>query len=142
MVRFKRIVVMSFPSRTRHVLVTFQMICLTCACAGIAGSIFRVCRTAVATAEQDTAPQLRALADGQHSLKGGERHSYRITLTAGQFLYALVEQQGIDIEIALFNPDGSPVAVTDSPNGRFGSEPILLTATISEIGRASCRERV
>src|SRR5687768_17894373 len=84
MVRFKRIVVMSFPSRIRHVLVTFQMICLTCACAGIAGSIFRVCRTAVATAEQDTAPQLRALADGQHSLKGGERHSYRITLTAGQ----------------------------------------------------------
>ena len=131
---------MWFPSRIRHVvLVTFQMICLTCACAGIAGSIFRVCRTAVATAEQDTAPQLRALADGQHSLKGGERHFYRVTLTAGQFLYALVEQQGIDIEIALFNPDGSPVAVTDSPNGRFGSEPILLTATISGEHRVEIR---
>jgi CHAT domain-containing protein/tetratricopeptide (TPR) repeat protein len=137
---------MWFPSKIRHVvLVTLQMICLTCA--GLAcpdsaaqfGSIFRFCRTGVATAEQDSAPQLRALADGQHSLKGGEKHSYRITLTAGQFLYALVEQQGVDIEVALFNPDGSPVAVTDSPNGRFGSEPILLTATTSGEHRVEIR---
>ena len=135
-------------SRIQHgVLVTLQMISLTCACAGIAcpdsvaqcGSIFRVWTTAVATAEQDTAPQLPALADGQRSLKGGEKHSYRISLTAGQFFYALVEQQGIDVEVALFNPDGSPIAVTDSPNGRFGSEPILLTATISGEHRVEIR---
>jgi len=134
------------PFRIRHVvLVTLQVICVTCA--GLAcpdsaapfGTIFRFSRTAVATAEQERAPQVRALADGQHSLKGGQKHFYRINLTAGQYLYALVEQQGIDIEVALFNPDGSSVSVTDSPNGRFGSEPILLIATTSGEYRVEIR---
>lgn len=90
-----------------------------------------ICRTAVAGAKQDTSAQLPLLADGQHALKGGESHSYRVTLTAGQYLYALVEQQEIDVEIVLSNPDGSQLAVTDSPNGRFGSEPILIIAATS-----------
>ena len=130
-----------------RVLVQLQIVSLTLAFAGIAyldsgdsfASIFGISRTVVAAVEQDSSAQLPVLSDGQHSLKGGESHSYRINLTVGQFLYALVEQQGIDIEVTSFNPDGTPIAVTDSPNGRFGSEPVLLTATTSGEHRVEIR---
>jgi len=71
------------------------------------------------------------LADGRHALKGGESHSYRINLATGQYLYALVEQHGIDVRTSSFKPDGSPVAISDSPNDRWGTEPILLIGEVA-----------
>lgn len=71
------------------------------------------------------------LADGRHELKGGESHSYQINLAAGQFLHALIEQQGIDVTVSLFKPDGSQISVSDSPNDRWGTEPALLVADVS-----------
>jgi CHAT domain-containing protein/tetratricopeptide (TPR) repeat protein len=68
------------------------------------------------------------LAPVERELKGGESHSYRVNLTSGQFLYALVEQKGVDVEVALFAPDGHQLAVADSPNDLWGPEPILLVA--------------
>ncbi|HEU4712041.1 MAG TPA: CHAT domain-containing tetratricopeptide repeat protein [Pyrinomonadaceae bacterium] len=73
-------------------------------------------------------PALSQLKDGQHALKGGESHSYLVQLAAGQFLHALVEQQGIDVSVSLFKPDGSQISVSDSPNDRYGTEPVLLLA--------------
>src|SRR5215213_58460 len=84
-------------------------------------------------------PKPTALAAGRHALKGGESHSYSINLTQGQYLYALVEQQGIDVGITLFRPDGSQVAVTNSPNDRWGTEPILLVAEVSGEHRVEVR---
>jgi CHAT domain-containing protein/tetratricopeptide (TPR) repeat protein len=75
--------------------------------------------------------QVPTLADGQHSLKGGETQNYRIKLSAGQFLAAVVEQVGIDLVVTIFAPDGSQIAVTDSPNDRWGTEPVLLIAKAS-----------
>ncbi len=83
--------------------------------------------------------QSRALADGTYSINGGESHSYSISLTAGQFFYALVDQQGIDLEVTLFKPDGSQIAVTDDPNGSWGPEPILLVADQSGEYRVEIR---
>jgi hypothetical protein len=120
------------------ILFRLQIFCLTLACVGTACPHNCTTRAALVI-KQDNATQLPLLSDGQHSLKGGESHSYRINLTAGQFLNALVEQQGIDVEVALFNPDGSPIAVTDSPNGRFGSEPIVLIAAASGEHRVEIR---
>ena len=79
-------------------------------------------------AAQDAPKQLPVLADGRYELKGGESHSYVITLAAGQFLHALIDQQGIDVSVSLFKPDGSLIASSDSPNDRFGPEPALLLA--------------
>ncbi|HSE33811.1 MAG TPA: CHAT domain-containing protein [Pyrinomonadaceae bacterium] len=84
--------------------------------------------TVVGRFDQQLASQLPVFSDGEHSLKGGESQSYRITLNANQFLYALIEQKGIDLAVALFKPDGSQIVVTDSPNDRWGSEPVLLVA--------------
>jgi CHAT domain-containing protein/tetratricopeptide (TPR) repeat protein len=103
--------------------------CLTLTCIG---SAFLDHAAQLKTAfVQQSSLQLPILSDGRYPLKGGESHSYRVTLTSGQYLYAVVEQQGIDVEVALLNPDGSQLALADSPNGRWGSEPILLIATTS-----------
>src|SRR6185369_17180747 len=74
--------------------------------------------------------ELPALSNITRELKGGESHSYRIVLTSGQFLHAIVEQQGIDLIANVFTPDGKKLSETDSPNDTFGSEPILVVAAI------------
>src|SRR5258705_9359287 len=83
------------------------------------------------SASQTDLKSLPLLSNGEHSLKGGETQPYRIALATGQFLYAEVEQEGIDLALALFGPDGSQIAITDSPNDRWGTEPVLLIADIS-----------
>lgn len=79
-------------------------------------------------AQESPKPPPSQLKDGQHALKGGESHSYVVQLAAGKFLHALVEQQGIDVSVTLFKPDGSQISVSDSPNDRYGTEPVLLVA--------------
>ncbi len=91
------------------------------------------------TRAQEAPSQLPAFADGAHTLKGGQSHTYVIKLAAGQYLYALVEQQGIDVSVALFKPDGSQIAVSDSPNDRFGTEPVLLVADVAGDYRVEVR---
>lgn len=78
-----------------------------------------------------TVRELPALAPVTRDLKGGETHAYRINLTSGQFLHALVEQQDIDVVTAVFSPDGKQLSESDSPNDRWGSEPITLVAPVS-----------
>lgn len=85
------------------------------------------------------ANNLPALSPGERELKGGESHSYLISLTAGQFLYALVEQKGIDVEVILFAPGNQQLAVADSPNDLWGTEPILLVAEASGDYRVQVR---
>jgi CHAT domain-containing protein len=74
---------------------------------------------------------LPKLANGTYQLKAGETQSFQIKLTAGQFLYALVEQIDIDVLVASIGPDGKQVSEMDSPNDRRGSESILLVADVS-----------
>src|SRR5258705_11213214 len=69
---------------------------------------------------QQDAGNLPPLSPVQRELKGGETHSYGVALVAGQFLYAEVEQQGIDLAIDLFDPGGQKIADADSPNYNCG----------------------
>jgi CHAT domain-containing protein/tetratricopeptide (TPR) repeat protein len=89
-----------------------------------------ISRPQVATNEslQQDANDLPLLSPVERELKGGETHSYRVNLASGQFLYALVEQKGVDVEVALFAPDGHQLSVADSPNDLWGPEPVLLVA--------------
>ncbi|MFN7948215.1 MAG: tetratricopeptide repeat protein [Blastocatellia bacterium] len=61
-------------------------------------------------------------------LSGGESHSYRITLEAGWFFRAVVEQQGINLVLTLYGPDGQKLCDLDSPIGAQGPEPVSLVA--------------
>ena len=61
----------------------------------------------------------------ERELKGGETHSYQVSLVAGQFLYVQVEQQGIDLVVDLFDSSNQKIADADSPNDNWGAEPIV-----------------
>lgn len=82
---------------------------------------------------------LPELSGMERELKGGETHSYRILLTEGDFFHALVEQKAIDVIVILYGPDGELLANTDSPNDRWGTEPILLIAGASGNYRVEVR---
>ncbi|HET6975621.1 MAG TPA: CHAT domain-containing protein [Pyrinomonadaceae bacterium] len=71
------------------------------------------------------------LAAVSREIKGGETHSYRKRLESGQFLNAVVVQEGIDLVTAIFTPDGKQLTESDSPNDNWGSEPILVVAPVS-----------
>lgn len=75
-----------------------------------------------------TPKDLPTLSEVQRDIKGGETHSFRIELKSGQFLNASVEQEDIDLVTAVFGPDGKQLTESDSPNDRWGPEPILLVA--------------
>ena len=64
----------------------------------------------------------------ERELAGDAAHSYRIALAANQFLHVVVEQKGIDVVVALFEPDGKKLAEVDSPNGTVGPEPLAVVA--------------
>jgi CHAT domain-containing protein/tetratricopeptide (TPR) repeat protein len=64
----------------------------------------------------------------ERELKGGEKHSYQISLDSGQFLHAVVDQKGIDVVVVLFGPDGKQITKVDSPNSRVGPEPVVMVA--------------
>ena len=49
----------------------------------------------------------------------------------GQFLHVIVEQEGIDVALTLFDPSGKPVASMDSPNGAFGLEQVSVIAAMN-----------
>jgi CHAT domain-containing protein len=78
-----------------------------------------------------TANDLPELAAVSREIKVGETHSYRKRLEAGQFLNAAVVQEDIDLVTAIFAPDGKQLTESDSPNGNWGSEPVLLVAPVA-----------
>src|ERR1051326_3485890 len=83
---------------------------------------------ATTSPNQQNTQTLPTFAAQERGLKGGETHAYRVALTSGQFFYALVEQKGIDVSVALFAPDGQEIGEADSPNDQWGTEPVLLIA--------------
>ncbi len=88
---------------------------------------------------QQDAGKLPPLSPVERELKGGEIHSYQVALVAGQFLYAQVEQQGIDLVADLFDPSNQKIADADSPNDNWGTEPLLLVASLSGNYRVDIR---
>ena len=98
-------------------------------------SVVLVCTSGGPAAQQSTqsAAQLEAQQLEQHkpverTLAAKETHAYTITLEAGQFLDAAVNQRGVDVVVRLFAPDGKLLAEIDSPNGSQGDEPVALEA--------------
>lgn len=67
----------------------------------------------------------------EREIAGGQAHNYTITLQAGQFFYALVEQKGIDVAVGVLDPNGKQIALADSPNDQWGTEPVMVVAHIA-----------
>ncbi len=64
----------------------------------------------------------------ERTMRGREKHVYAIRAETGQFLHATVEQQGIDVALMLYAPDGKALGSMDSPNGTVGLEQISAVA--------------
>jgi CHAT domain-containing protein/tetratricopeptide (TPR) repeat protein len=76
-------------------------------------------------------PQSTVVAKGttlERNLKGGDEQTFTFELLSGQYLYAEVEQKGIDLVLALRDPAGKILTKIDSPNGPYGPEPIVWLA--------------
>ena len=90
-------------------------------------------------AHAQTPSDLTTLSAVEREIKGGEKHPFRIALTSGQFLHVLVEQEDIDVITASFGPDGKQLTESNSPNDRWGTEPILVVASVTGEYRVEIR---
>lgn len=62
------------------------------------------------------------------ALSPGRVDAYTITLSKGQYIKVVALQQGIDVVLTAFGPDGQQIAEIDSPNGADGPEPLSFEA--------------
>jgi CHAT domain-containing protein/Tfp pilus assembly protein PilF len=67
----------------------------------------------------------------ERELKGGEAHSYRITLAAGQYLRAVVDQRGIEVALTLHGSENQPVRPFYGPSSSQGPKELSLVAEVS-----------
>jgi CHAT domain-containing protein/Tfp pilus assembly protein PilF len=68
-------------------------------------------------------------------LSGGERRCYSFTLKAGQFVQAVVEQNGIDVVVAISRQDGQRLTSADRVNRMYGPESVSLISPGSGVYR-------
>jgi CHAT domain-containing protein/Tfp pilus assembly protein PilF len=67
----------------------------------------------------------------ERELRGGQTHSYSISLEAGQFAHAVVTQRGIDVVVVFRGPNGQKVVELDTPSYNVGPEPIAVIADVA-----------
>lgn len=65
-------------------------------------------------------------------MRGGEQHTYHVSLSAGQYARVVVDQKGIDVVLALLRTDGKPLLEVDNNlSGTRGVEVVSLLAEVS-----------
>jgi tetratricopeptide (TPR) repeat protein len=65
-------------------------------------------------------------------MRGGEQHTYQVSLSAGQYARIVVDQKGIDVVLALLGSDGRPLLEVDNNlSGTRGMEVVSLLAEVS-----------
>ncbi|HLL14307.1 MAG TPA: CHAT domain-containing protein [Pyrinomonadaceae bacterium] len=79
----------------------------------------------------DDAPSLAHAQAGMQpllvrELSAGQMHTYRMTLSSGQFIRAVFDQRGLDVEIALVDGDGRELLRVNNPVGVWGPEPVFF----------------
>jgi CHAT domain-containing protein len=98
-----------------------------------------LCLASSIFAQNTNEPRLEVGKPIEREMKGGEVHSYVVTLAAGQYMQAVVDQRGIDVVVSLYGPDGKQIAEVDSPNGTNGPEPVSVLAKKSGSYRLEVR---
>ncbi len=69
----------------------------------------------------------------------GDVHHYHAPVEAGQILEIIVEQQGIDLSLSLFDGKGTRLRRIDSPNGEWGQESSVFRAAAAGTYRYQVR---
>src|SRR6185295_274540 len=79
---------------------------------------FLIC--ASAQAQNPTPLQLNTPVD--RTLGPGQGHAFTVTLPENTYIQLVVEQQGIDVVVKAFSPEGRSLGEFDTPNGNDGPE--------------------
>jgi hypothetical protein len=64
----------------------------------------------------------------ERALSGGESHTYRIALGAGECAIVIAEQRGIDVSVRVTDPSGNSVADFDAESRPRGRERVEIVA--------------
>ena len=75
----------------------------------------------------------------QRSLSKDEAYSYTLALIANQYVYVVVDQRGVDVEVAIYGPDNAKIVQVDSPNDNLGPESLSFVADIAGTYRLEVR---
>lgn len=67
----------------------------------------------------------------EREVAGGQKHSYQITLAAGQYASVIVEQRGSDVVARLIGPQGKLIVEADDDARLKGQEKIELVADLA-----------
>jgi hypothetical protein len=86
-------------------------------------------------------PELLRDAAVDRELAGGESHSYRVNLEAGQYLRIAASQSGINLTVALFGSDGVSITEVDNTGGTEGSETVSVVSETPALFRLDIRAR-
>ena len=105
----------------------------TLRCAAVAWLLLSVVVRSASPAQEEASAY--TLVVGQpvaREMRGGEQHTFRLTLSAGQYARVAVEQKGIDVVLALSGADGKPLLEVDNNlSGTRGMEVVSLVAEVS-----------
>jgi hypothetical protein len=74
----------------------------------------------------------------EQDLAGGEKHSYHLTIAAGQYVHILVDQRRINVVLTAFDPTGTKVIEVDA-FGIGNPERLLLVAETAGTYRLEVR---
>jgi len=77
---------------------------------------------------QDESSELRLNTEVEAHLGSGQTHSYHLSMDEEMFVFAMLNQIGIDLKITAIGPDGEEIGEFDSPNGTNGPEPISFNS--------------
>lgn len=60
-----------------------------------------------------------------------QTHRYRLQLRAGEVVRGVVQQQGTDVVVVIYDTKGAKLAEHDSPNGDTGPEPFVIEGSVA-----------
>jgi CHAT domain-containing protein/Tfp pilus assembly protein PilF len=75
----------------------------------------------------------------ERELSGGQSHIYEVKMATGHYLHLVLDQRGIDVEVALFTPEGKKIGEVDGEQVTVGSEAISAIAEASGAYRIEVR---
>jgi ketosteroid isomerase-like protein len=84
--------------------------------------------TPLIVAAQSTPTVLEIGKSISRQLLGDNRDVFQVNLQPGQFLHLSVMQDGVDVLITVFHPDGTKLLNVDSPIGKLGLEVVRFVA--------------
>lgn len=68
----------------------------------------------------------------EREMRGGEQHTFQVTLSAGEYVRIALDQKGIDVVLALLGANGKPLLEVDNNlSGTRGMEVVSLVADVS-----------